>query len=127
MKAASIQVSKPLPITLRHILPRSLKAQLVLLTSTCLVLSILGYGYRTAQEQTRAAKRTVSAQLGALAQNLATVSSHFLLTNEPDQIEALIEQTATVSFHFQIDTTLGAKPQTVQTYGMALQQHVGLI
>jgi len=34
---------------------------------------------------------------------------------------------ATTLFHFQIDTTPGAKPQTAQTYGMALQQRVGLI
>ena len=31
------------------------------------------------------------------------------------------------SFRFQIDTTLGAKPQTVQAYGKAKQQGVGLI
>jgi hypothetical protein len=33
----------------------------------------------------------------------------------------------TASFRFQIDMTLGAKPQTVQTYGKAKQQRVGLI
>ena len=64
----------------RRLLPRSLKWQLMLLTSLCLVSSILGYGYYTAKAQTQDAQRVVTAQLVALAQNLATVSRHFLLT-----------------------------------------------
>jgi PAS domain S-box-containing protein len=94
-----------LAIALQRILPRGLGAQLMLLTSACLVLSILGYGYTTAQDQKRDAKRTASAQISALAQNLATVSRHFLLTNEPDQIEALIEQTATFAGMYSVMVT----------------------
>ena len=32
-----------------------------------------------------------------------------------------------LSFHFQIDRSLGAKPQTVQTHGKAKQQQILLI
>ena len=46
-----------------------------------------------------------------------TIASH--PSNEPTP--------ATDFFRFQIDTTLGAKPQTVQAYGRAKQQRVGLI
>lgn len=60
------------------LLPRSLQLQLMLLVSLCLVTSLLGYAYYTAQQQTHQAQREVSAQLKALAHNLATVSQHFL-------------------------------------------------
>jgi len=76
--------------------PRSLQMQLMLLTSMCMVLAILSYGYFVADSQTRDARSTVTAQLQALAQNLATVNTHFLLTTEPHQIETLTLQTATV-------------------------------
>jgi PAS domain S-box-containing protein len=68
----------------------------MLLTSMCLVLSILGYGYHIAREEAQAARSTVTAQIQALAHNLATVDTHFLITDEPHQIEVLTLQTATV-------------------------------
>jgi len=77
-------------------LPRGLEWQVMLLTSVCLVLSILGYGYYRAAEETVSAKRSITAQMLALAQNLATVDAHFLRTNEPEQIEVLTLHTATV-------------------------------
>ncbi|MCB8746071.1 response regulator [Rhodoferax sp. U2-2l] len=97
--------------TLRRWLPRSLEVQLLLLTTFCLVISILGYGYYTARQQTDNARRTVTAQLSALAQNLATVDAHFLATNEPRQIEKLTLQTATVDGIYSVLVTdLAGRP-----------------
>ncbi len=86
-------------------LPRSLELQLVLLTACCLALSILGYGYFSARSQTEAARQTVTAQLAALAKNLATVDAYFLLTNEPENIEKLTLQTATVQGIYSVLVT----------------------
>ncbi|OIP19831.1 MAG: hypothetical protein AUK52_11715 [Comamonadaceae bacterium CG2_30_60_41] len=88
-----------------RLLPRSLQLQLMLLTSLCLVSSIFGYGYYTAREQTQDAQRVVTAQLVALAHNLATVSRHFLLANEHDQIQALTLQIATVPGMYSVLVT----------------------
>ncbi len=90
---------------LRRWTVRSLEMQLAVLTIGCLALSILGYGYYTAREQTESARRTVTAQLAALAQNLATVNAHFLKTNEPQQIETLTLQTATVNGIYSVLVT----------------------
>lgn len=87
------------------LLPRSLQLQLMLLTSLCLAASIMVYGYYTARDQTQDAKRVVTAQLVALANNLATVSRHFLLTHEPEQIEALSLQLATVPGMYSVLVT----------------------
>ena len=96
---------------LRRWLPRSLGAQLLLLTAFCLVMSILSYGYYTASQQTDIARRTVTAQLAALAQNLATVDAHFLANDDPQQIEALTLQTATVDGIYSVLVTdLAGKP-----------------
>jgi len=79
--------------------------QLMLLTALCLVASILGYGYHTAQQQTRDAQQVVTAELAALGHNLASVSRHFILTNEPDQIEALTQAIATVPGMYSVMIT----------------------
>jgi len=92
-------------IWLRRWTVRSLEMQLALLTIGCLALSILGYGYHTAREQTESARRTVTAQLGALAQNLATVNAHFLKTDDLQNIEALTLQTATVKGIYSVLVT----------------------
>ncbi|OQX16747.1 MAG: hypothetical protein BWK73_02015 [Thiothrix lacustris] len=91
--------------TLRRWLPLSLELQLMLLTTLCLSLSILGYGFYTARQQTDNARRTVTAQLAALAQNLATVDAHFLLTNDAQRIETLTLQTATVNGIYSVLVT----------------------
>ena len=77
-------------------LPRSLERQLMVLTALCLVLSILGYGAYTARQQTSLARATVTAQMAALAQNLATVNAYFMTTNDLASIDAIAIQTATV-------------------------------
>ena len=86
-------------------LPRSLERQLMLLTAACLVTSILGYGAYTAKQQTDQARATITAQMAALAQNLATINAHFLITNDLPSIEALTVQTATVPGIFSVLVT----------------------
>ena len=77
-------------------MPRSLGRQLMLLTAICLVASILGYGAYTAKRQTDLARQTISAQMAALAKNLATVNAYFLTIQDFASIEAITVQTATV-------------------------------
>ena len=92
---------------------RSLELQLMLLTATCLVLSILGFGAYTTQQQTNQARATITAQMAALAQNLATVDAHFLLTDDLNSIEEIAIQTATVPGIFSVLVTdLTGKPVT---------------
>jgi two-component system sensor histidine kinase/response regulator len=86
-------------------LPRSLEWQVMLVTSVCLVLSILGYGYYRASEETATARRSIAVQMIALAQNLAAVDAHFLRTNEPEQIEVLTLHTATVDGIYSVLVT----------------------
>ena len=77
-------------------LPRGLESQILVLTSACLVLSILGYGYFRALEEIDNARRSISAQMIGLAKNLAAVDAHFIETGESAKIEALTLHTATV-------------------------------
>ena len=94
-----------------HCLPRSLERQLMLLTAACLVTSILGYGAYTAKQQTDQARATITAQMAALAQNLATINAHFLITEDLASIEALTIQTATVPGIFSVLVTdVAGKP-----------------
>ena len=86
-------------------LPRRLERQLMLLTAACLVASILGYGAYTAQQQTDLARATITAQMAALAQNLATITAHFVATNEVASIDAIAIQTATVPGIFSVLVT----------------------
>ena len=83
----------------------------MLLTSVCLVLSIFGYGYYRAAEETANAKRSIYAQMIALSKNLATVDAYFLRANEPAQIEALTLHTATVDGIYSVLVTdVNGKP-----------------
>jgi PAS domain S-box-containing protein len=92
-------------------LPRSLERQLMLLTATCLVVSILGYGSYTAKGQTDLARLTITAQMAALAQNLATINAHLLLDNDFASIETIAIQTATVPGIFSVLVTdVSGKP-----------------
>ncbi len=94
-----------------HLLPHSLERQLMLLTAFCLVMSILGYGAYTAKRQTDQARQTVTAQMAALAQNLATIDAHLLLENDVASIEAITIQTATVPGIFSVLVTdVNGKP-----------------
>ncbi|STQ91612.1 hybrid sensor histidine kinase/response regulator [Iodobacter fluviatilis] len=75
-------------------LPRSLSRQIMLLTSICLVLSLLSYGAYTASRQTHLLRTTVMNNMAALARNLATVNAQFLLVEDWVSIEAISMQTA---------------------------------
>ncbi len=92
-------------------LPRSLERQLMLLTAACLVSSILGYGAYTAQQQTQQVHDTITAQMAALAHNLATVNAHFLIIEDLASIEALTIQIATVpGIYSVLVTDMRGKP-----------------
>ena len=92
-------------------LPRSLERQLMLLTAACLVSSILGYGAYTAKQQTDQARAIITAQMAALAQNLATLNAHFLITEDLSSVEALTVQTATVpGIYSVLVTNVAGKP-----------------
>ena len=92
-------------------LPRSLERQLMLLIAVCLLASILGYGAYTAKRETDLARKTITAQMAALAQNLAMVNAHFLLSDDLASLEAVTIQTATVAGIFSVLVTdLGGKP-----------------
>ena len=86
-------------------LPRGLERQLMLLTALCLTASILGYGAYTAKKQTDSARQTITAQMAALAQNLATINAFFLVTNDFASIETITLQTATVPGIFSVLVT----------------------
>jgi two-component system sensor histidine kinase/response regulator len=86
-------------------LPRSLSHQVMLLTSVCLTLCIMGYGYYRAVEETASTKRSITAQMLGLAKNLATVDAYFLRSNDPAQIETLTLHTATVDGIYSVLVT----------------------
>jgi PAS domain S-box-containing protein len=77
----------------------------MLLTALCLTASILGYGAYTAKKQTDSARQTITAQMAALAQNLATINAFFLVTNDFASIETITLQTATVPGIFSVLVT----------------------
>ena len=92
-------------------LPRRLDRQLMLMTALCLVVSILGFGAYTAKKQTDLARETITAQMSALAQNLATVNAYFLIAGDLASIEAIAIQTATVPGIFSVLVTdVSGKP-----------------
>ncbi|MBP9906613.1 MAG: response regulator [Rhodoferax sp.] len=92
-------------------LPRSLSYQVMLLTSVCLALCIMGYGYYRAVEETASTKRSITAQMLGLAKNLATVDAYFLRSNDPAQIETLTLHTATVDGIYSVLVTdVNGKP-----------------
>ena len=94
-------------------LPRNLEHQLMLLAALCLIVSILGYGAYTAKRQTDLARQTVTAQMAALAQNLATINARLLMANDLASIESIAIQTATVPGIFSVlVTNVAGKPLT---------------
>jgi PAS domain S-box-containing protein len=74
----------------------------MLFTAISLVVSVLGYGAYIAKQQTDLARQTITAQMTALAQNLATVNAYFLLAHDLASIEAIAIQTATVPGIFSV-------------------------
>lgn len=93
--------------------PRRLGLQLALLTSLCLVLSIMGYGVYRAHTEVGQARHSISAQMVGLAKNVAVLSSHFLKTDEPQSIEHLLLQLATVDGIYSVLVTdTAGKPIT---------------
>ncbi|MBL0124648.1 MAG: response regulator [Betaproteobacteria bacterium] len=103
----------PRPRGLSRWLPRSLMHQLMLLTTVCLLISILSYGAYTARKQTALAAQTINAQMAALAQNLATINAHFMITDDLAEIEAITMQTATVpGIHSVVVTDAAGKPMS---------------
>ncbi|WP_293932378.1 PAS domain-containing hybrid sensor histidine kinase/response regulator [Iodobacter sp.] len=74
-------------------LPPSLVRQIMLLTTVCLVVSILGSGAYTAQKQTALLRETITQHMSSLAQNLAVVDAQFLLVGDLMSIEAISMQT----------------------------------
>jgi PAS domain S-box-containing protein len=96
-----------------RMLPRRLGLQLALLTSLCLMVSIMGYGAYRAQTDVTQARRSISAQMVGLANNIAVLSSHFLQTNEPEHIEEVLLQIATADGIYSVLVTdLTGKPIT---------------
>ena len=94
-------------------LPRRLERQLMLLMAGCLATAILSYGAYTAKQQTDQARATITAQMSALAQNLATINAHFLITNDLASIEAITIQTATVTGIYSVLVTdVAGKPMS---------------
>jgi len=86
-------------------LPSSLARQVMVLATACLVLSMLGYGYYRARVEAESARHSITAQMIALAKNLATVNAHFLAIGKSDQIEALTLHTATVDGIYSVLVT----------------------
>ena len=96
MKPSSSTADADAPHGWRRWLPRRLDHQLMLLTAICLLASNLGFGVYTAQRQTALARATLNAQMAALAQNLAAVSTNLLLTDDLAGIESITMQVAIV-------------------------------
>jgi PAS domain S-box-containing protein len=88
-----------------HWLPHKLETQLMLLVAASLLISILGYGAYTAKGQTDQARATITAQMTALAQNLATVNAFFLVSEDFSTMEEIAKQTATVPGIFSVLVT----------------------
>ncbi len=83
----------------------------MLLTSACLALCIMGYGYYRAVVETAAAKHSITAQMLGLAKNLATVDAYLLRSEDPSQIEVLTLHTATVDGIYSVLVTdINGKP-----------------
>jgi PAS domain S-box-containing protein len=74
----------------------------MLLMALCLVGAILGYGGYTAKHQTDMARETITAQMSALAHNLATAETQFVLIDDQAAIQAIATNTATVPGIFSV-------------------------
>jgi two-component system sensor histidine kinase/response regulator len=100
-----IDVTESFSLRAFHWLPRRLGRRLMLFTAVCLVASIMGYGAYSAKQQTDLARKTITAQMAALAHNLATIDAHLIHENDPASIEAITIQTATVPGIFSVLVT----------------------
>jgi len=113
MTLSATSAIKPMAARLVRWLPRSLELQLLLLTSVCLALSIMSYGAYRANAEVAQARHSTSERMVSLAKNIATISAHFLETDEPQSVEPLILQLATVDGIYSVLVTdLAGKPIT---------------
>ncbi|MDD5176185.1 MAG: ATP-binding protein [Sterolibacterium sp.] len=71
-------------------LPRSLHGQLILFTTLSLVVAVLGFGGYTASKQSQMADDSMTAQMAALAKNLADVSANYIVTEDLSAIEDVV-------------------------------------
>ncbi|MBI1865728.1 MAG: hypothetical protein HYR98_08405, partial [Nitrospirae bacterium] len=62
--------------------PRSLHAQMALLSGLLLALTIALYGWYTAREQSAIAEKAILTEMQTLAQNLATASADYLVIRD---------------------------------------------
>ena len=109
-------------------LPRSLDGQLILFTTTSLVVAILGYAAFTADRQSQMASTAMTAQMDSLAKNLAEVSAGYILTADLTGIEAVITRTA--SFPSVVSITVAdaaGRPlsQVINQQGRIIPQYSG--
>ncbi len=94
-------------------LPRRLQWQLMLLISTCLMLSMMGYGAYRANAEVTEARHNVSERMVGLAKTIAVLSTHYFQTNAPQNIGHLLLQLATVDGIYSVLVTdLAGKPIT---------------
>ena len=78
-------------------LPRTLRWRVTLSTFLCLALSILGYGSFMAKQQTDMKRLDRAEEITALTQNLAAISTFFLVTADLAGLESALSNFATVS------------------------------
>ncbi|OGW63589.1 MAG: hypothetical protein A2V83_09510 [Nitrospirae bacterium RBG_16_64_22] len=74
--------------------PRSLHAQLALLSGLMLAITIALYGWYTAREQSAIAEKTILMEIHTLAQNLATASADYLVVRDFASLEQILIQSA---------------------------------
>ncbi len=74
--------------------PRSLHAQLALLSGLMLALTIAVYGWYTAREQSAIAEKAILTEMQILAQNLATASADYLIIRDFASLEQILIQSA---------------------------------
>jgi PAS domain S-box-containing protein len=86
-------------------MPRSLEWQVLVLSSLCLVLSMVGFGFYQANDQVVDARSNISSRMVAMAKNISTISNHFLDTKEPLSIEPLLLQLSTVDGIYSVLVT----------------------
>lgn len=74
--------------------PRSLHAQMALLSGLLLALTIALYGWYTAREQSAIAEKAILTEMQTLAQNLATASADYLVIRDFASLEQILIQSA---------------------------------
>jgi PAS domain S-box-containing protein len=86
--APSVAQRTPDRTVWRALMPHRLRWRLMAVVSLCLVLSIFGYGTYMAKEQADLAHQDLAQEMAVMAQNLAAISAHFLVTEDLAQLES---------------------------------------